>query len=189
MSDAPKRIGIRPFDRDMIKVHLDSREMQYDVDDDGDFQFGVKVNEEDELTLAIFLGAEGTNEDILVVRAIAMAAIPREMWMPVMSACNQWNLERRYPKAYLAVGGDPSLPETQGEVHLEGQYPLGAGVTQPLVDDLISETVSSSLAYWQWMPGWVQNAQQASQAAEAGADGATAVGDGPSEPVGDPTLN
>ncbi len=164
----PKRMGIRPFDRDMIKEHLDTREMSYDTDDDGDFQFGLKVSEdEDGITLAIFLGAEGTNGDICVVRAIGMAAIPREMWMPVMSACNQWNLERRYPKAYLAVGGDPSSPEAQGEVHLESQFPLGAGVTQPLVDDLISETLSSALAFWQWMPGWVAQAQEVTAAAEA----------------------
>lgn len=167
MSDTPKRVGIRPFDRDMIKDHLDSRDMQYEVDDDGDFQFGIKGSEEAELTLAVFLGAEGTNEDILVVRAVGMAAIPKDMWMPVMSACNQWNLERRYPKAYLAVGGDPTADDAHGEVHLEGQFPLGAGVTQPLVDDLISETVSSALGFWQWMPGWVQNAQQVTLEREA----------------------
>jgi Putative bacterial sensory transduction regulator len=167
----------------MLREHLVTREMEFDTDSDGDFQFGLKANDEDELTLAVFLGAEGTNEDILVVRGIGMAAIPREMWMPVMSACNQWNLERRYPKAYLAVQGDPSLPESQGEVHLESQFPLGAGVTQPLVDDLVTETISSALAFWQWMPGWVAQAQQVSEAAEAQPDtsgGSTTI---------DPSLN
>ena len=115
--------------------------------------------------MAVFIGAEGTNDDILSIRAIAMATIPPEALMPVMSACNQWNVERRYPKAGLVVSrrADASPTDTPegGQVHLICHYPLGAGATQVLVDDLISETLGGSIEFWQWMPGWL--AQMAEQ--------------------------
>jgi Putative bacterial sensory transduction regulator len=159
MTDKPKRVGVMPFDRDMIETHLTAREMEWDIDDDGDFRFGLNVDETD-ITLAVFLGAEGANEDVLSIRCVAMAAIPGEGWMQVISACNQWNVERRYPKAALVIsqveGAPADQPQAAGQVHLSAHYPLGAGVTQPLVDDLISETIGGALQFWQWMPGWLQ---------------------------------
>jgi hypothetical protein len=182
MTDKPKRIGIAPFDRDMIVEHLTSRSIEYDIDDDGDFRFGLSIEGNDDFPLAVFLGAEGTNEDILVLRAIGMVAIPQEGWMQVMSACNQWNIERRFPKAALVISnvepgeGAPEGTTQAGQVHLMAHFPLGAGVTQPLVDDLISENIGGALQFWQWMPGWVQ--EMANQHG----------GPTPAEPA-DPSLN
>jgi hypothetical protein len=190
MTDKPKRIGIAPFDRDMIVEHLTSRSIEYDIDDDGDFRFGLSIEGNDDFPLAVFLGAEGTNEDILVLRAIGMVAIPQEGWMQVMSACNQWNIERRFPKAALVISnvepgnvepgdGVPEGTTQAGQVHLMAHFPLGAGVTQPLVDDLISENIGGALQFWQWMPGWVQD-----MANQQGGAGSADPGD-----QVDPSLN
>ncbi len=161
-----------PFEHSMIAAHLSSRGIEHDIDDDGDYRFALSVegtadaaDSGNPITMAVFIGAEGPNGDILTVRGIAMATIPPEALMPVMSACNQWNVERRYPKAGLVVSraedasaGD--APES-GQVHLVCHYPLGAGATQVLVDDLISETIGGAIEFWQWMPGWL--AQMAAQ--------------------------
>jgi hypothetical protein len=161
-----------PFDISMIAAHLEARGIEHDIDDDGDYRFAIAIEGTDDasdsgspITMAVFIGAEGTNDDILSIRAIAMATIPPEALMPVMSACNQWNVERRYPKAGLVVSraadASPSDTPESGQVHLMCHYPLGAGATQVLVDDLISETLGGSIEYWQWMPGWL--AQMAEQ--------------------------
>jgi hypothetical protein len=158
---------ITPFDKDMIVTHLANRGIEADIDDDGDYRFALEVEGSEDLTLVVFLGAEGTNDDVMAVRCIGMVAIPPEGFLQVMSACNQWNIERRYPKAALVVseGDNPETGERQqsAQVHLMCHFPLGAGVTQPLVDDLINETVGGGIQFWQWMPGWLQ--QVASQQA------------------------
>jgi Putative bacterial sensory transduction regulator len=153
------RIMITPFEKEMIVTHMKSRELEYDVDDDGDFRFALSVDGDSDVALAVFLGAEGANGDILSIRCIGMVSIPPDGWMQVMSACNQWNIERRYPKAALVISEieEPVQdgPTQSGQVHLMAHYPLGAGVTQPLVDDLITETVGGALQFWQWMPNWL----------------------------------
>jgi Putative bacterial sensory transduction regulator len=150
---------ITPFDKEMIVTHMKSRELEYDVDDDGDFRFALAVENGNNINMAVFLGAEGTNGDVLSIRGIGMVNIPPDGWMQVMSACNQWNIDRRYPKAALVISelDEPVGGATQtGQVHLMAHYPLGAGVTQPLVDDLITETLGGGLQFWQWMPGWLE---------------------------------
>ncbi len=150
----------------MIATHLESREIEFDIDDDGDYRFALAIEGTNDasdtgnpITLAVFIGAEGPNGDVLTIRGIAMATIPPEALMPVMSACNQWNVERRYPKAGLVVkraeDSAPADPPESGQVHLVCHYPLGAGATQVLVDDLISETLGGAIEFWQWMPGWL----------------------------------
>jgi hypothetical protein len=151
---------ITPFDKDMLVAHLANREIEAEIDDDGDYRFALAVDGNEDLALVVFLGAEGINDDVLSIRCIGMVTIPPEGFLQVMSACNQWNIERRYPKAALVVSAalDPESGNTQqtGQVHLMCHFPLGAGVTQPLVDDLINETVGGGLQFWQWMPDWLQ---------------------------------
>jgi Putative bacterial sensory transduction regulator len=161
---------ITPFDEDMIITHLANRGIEAEIDDDGDHRFALAVDGNEELALVVFLGAEGTNDDVLAIRCIGMVSIPPEGFLQVMSACNQWNIERRYPKAALVVS-EVATPEADGpqqtaQVHLMCHFPLGAGVTQPLVDDLINETVGGALQFWQWMPDWLQQVAS-QQAAEA----------------------
>jgi hypothetical protein len=169
----------QPFERSMISSHLDARSITYDIDDDGDFRFGLSLDESEEVGMAVFVRAEGANEDMLAVRAIGMTVIARDACMEVMLACNQWNGERRYPKAALVIvpieGAPAGTPQQAGQVHCSCYFPLGAGCTQPLVDDLISETIGSAMQFWAWLPGQLEEMRQAGEAATAA-------------PV-DPTLN
>ncbi len=143
----PRKIGVQPFSRDMIRDHLQRMELAFVTDDDGDFTADFSLNDEEEIVLRVVFTAEGPNEDIFVIRGVTNLMVPKTLWPKVMAGCNQWNQERRYPKAYLFV---PTDEETLfGTIHLEGQFPLGAGVTQPLVDELITTLVQTSFAFWQ----------------------------------------
>jgi hypothetical protein len=165
----------QPFDRAMVANHLDTRKIEYDIDDDGDFRFGLSLNETDEVGMVVFLSAEGPNEDMLAVRSIGMSVIPQEACMQVVLACNQWNGERRYPKAALVIvpieGAPEGTPQQAGQVHLSCYFPLGAGATQPLVDDFISETIGSAMQFWAWLPEHLQQMAQQADASSAGGQG------------------
>lgn len=144
-----RRLGVQPFDRDMIKAHLDQAELKYTVDDDGDYRVDFAAAEEGQPELSFWLSAEGTNDDIFVVRCVTNLGVDKTLWPQAVMACNQWNTEKRYPKAYLWVSSDPEA--LFGQIRLESQYPVGAGVIQPLIDDWIATTFGTSFGFWEWM--------------------------------------
>jgi hypothetical protein len=146
---APRRIGVQPFDRSMIRNHLEQQELKFLVDQDGDFRVDFAAFSDQGYELTVWLTAEGTNEDIFVVRTISNAQIPKTLWLDVMQACNKWNMEKRYPKAFLFVPNSPD--ELFGAIHLEGQFPLAAGVTQPILDEFINTVIGTSFSFWEWI--------------------------------------
>jgi hypothetical protein len=146
---APRRLGIQPFDREMIKDHLDRAELKYLIDQDGDYRVDFAAAEEGQPELSFWLSAEGTNEDIFVIRCVTNIGIDKTMWPQAAMACNQWNTEKRYPKAYLWIGDDPET--LFGQMRLESQYPVGAGVIQPLIDDWITTMFGTSFQFWEWL--------------------------------------
>lgn len=145
--DTARPVGVRPFGRDMLVDHLERCAPEYDDNDDGDLHLGFKIFESDDHVLNVWLTAEGANEDILVVRAVANLAVPKTLWPHVMSVCNAWNKDKRFPKAFLQVPED--VDALWGTIHLEGQFPLSAGCTQPMVDEMVSTTISTAFAFWQ----------------------------------------
>jgi Putative bacterial sensory transduction regulator len=144
-----RRVGVQPFERSMIKDHLERQNLKYLVDQDGDFRVDFAAFSDDGYELTVWMTAEGTNEDIFVIRTIANARIPKTLWLDVMQACNQWNMEKRYPKAFLFLPNDPE--ELFGSIHLEGQFPLAAGVTQPVLDEFINTIIGTSFSFWEWI--------------------------------------
>lgn len=144
-----RRIGIRPFDRDMIKDHLDRAELVATIDEDGDYRVDFQAAQEGAPELSFWLSAEGTNEDIFVIRCVTNLAVDKTLWPQAVMACNQWNTEKRYPKAYLWVGNDPE--SLFGQIRLEAQFPVGAGVIQPLIDDWIATVFGTSFGFWDWI--------------------------------------
>ena len=145
----PRRVGVQPFDRDMVRDHLDRESLKYEIDADGDFHLVFAPPVEGAPQLGVWITAEGTNGDILVIRVRGDALVPKTLWPETTSLCNQWNRDRRFPKAYLYV---PDEPETLfGQITLEGQFPLAAGCTQPMVDEFVSTIITTSMAFWTWM--------------------------------------
>ncbi len=146
---APRRLGVQPFEREMVRDHLERQQLTFETDSDGDFHLVFAPPREGSPRVDAWITAEGTNGDILVVRARGEALVPKTLWPETMALCNQWNRDRRFPKAYLYV---PDEPESLwGQITLEGQFPLAAGCTQPMVDECISTIITTALGFWEWM--------------------------------------
>lgn len=137
-----------PFSREMIKDHLDRTELKYLVDQDGDFRVDFAPFAPEAPEISVWITAEGTNEDILCIRVIGHLAVPKTIWPQAVMACNQWNMEKRYPKAYLMI--PPDTAALFGQVHLEGHFPMGAGVTAPQLDEYINTVIGTGFSFWQW---------------------------------------
>jgi hypothetical protein len=136
---------VQPFARHMIKDHLDRNNLKYLVDQDGDFR--VDFSTEHGFTITAILLADGTNHDVFVTNMVSNIGVPKTLWPKVIFFCNRWNAETRYPKAYLAVPAD--VEELFAAVHLEGQFPLTAGLSQGLMDEFINTMLATGIAFWE----------------------------------------
>lgn len=143
------RAGISPISPEMIREHLTRNELKFFVDQDGDFRVDFAAFAEGAPSITIWLTIEGEHGDIFVVRVIGQQAIPKTLWPQAINACNQWNMEKRYPKAFLFIPSDTA--ELFGQVHLEGQFPLAAGIAQPQLDEIISTLIATGFSFWQWV--------------------------------------
>jgi Putative bacterial sensory transduction regulator len=138
-------LGVQPFMRPMIQDHLDRNNLKYNVDDDGDFR--IDFSTEHGFVITALLLADGTNQDVFVTNIVSNVAVPKTIWPKVIFFCNRWNAETRYPKAYLAIPEDVSA--LFAGVHLEGQFPLAAGIPQALLDEFITTMLGTGIAFWE----------------------------------------
>ena len=142
---APRQVGVRPFDRDMVRDHLDRNGLKFFVDQDGDYRVDFSAFSDAGYEITIWLTAEGTNEDIFVIRALAPnVSVPKTIWLDVMQACNTWNMEKRYPKAFLFL--PPDSDDLYGAIHLEGQPdPMQLAILLPSREKALQGLVSELL--------------------------------------------
>ena len=140
-----RKLGVQPFDREMIKDHLERHELKYLIDSDGDFR--VDFSTDHGFSISALLLADGTNEDVFVMNVVSSVAVPKTIWSKLIFFCNRWNAETRYPKAYVAIPQD--LEALFAAVHLEAQFPLSAGVTQPLMDEFINTIMATGIQFWE----------------------------------------
>jgi hypothetical protein len=145
----PRRVGITPLSPEMITDHLERNDLKFAIDQDGDYLVDFAAFAEGAPEVRVWLTIEGANEDIFVIRVIGQRPVPKTLWPQLVAACNQWNMEKRYPKAFLFIPADTA--ELFGQVHLEGQFPLAAGVTQPQLDEFISTIIGTGFSFWHWL--------------------------------------
>lgn len=143
----PRKIGVQQFDRALIADHLDRHGLKYLTDADGDFR--VDFSTEDGHTISALLLADGPNAEMFVINIVCSALAPKTLWPKVIFFCNRWNAETRFPKAYLQVPADTDA--LFAAVHLEGQFPMSAGTTQLIVDEIINTILATGVAFWERM--------------------------------------
>jgi hypothetical protein len=96
---------------------------------------------------AVLIALEGPDDEILMMRARPHATVPRDWADRAYRAVNEWNHSRRFCKAYV---GDPS-DRDQLPIYAEVQVPLGAGVHEALLLELIDCGVSVSQGFVEWL--------------------------------------
>ena len=135
---------VRPFDRSMIEQSLRSQQLKYLRDSDGDFRVEFGYDEETDCEVTFSLMATGPREIVYCILVFSNKRIPSYEWDRAIKICNQWNEEKRWPKAYLHINGNV------GGVILEHQMDFEAGVHQELLDDFTRSGIIAGIEFWKW---------------------------------------
>ncbi len=139
---------VQKFDRSMIERYLKSRNLKYLVDSDGDYRVEFAYDESVGCGLKVLLIAAGPRHQIYQIVVLSDKRIPQKDWARAVMACNTWNKEKRWPKAYLYVA-DPSK-DTVGMIMLEGQIDLEKGIHQELFNDFTDTIIATATSFWKW---------------------------------------
>jgi hypothetical protein len=136
------------FERAMIEACFQEKGWLYWKDPDGDLRADFPYGEDPECTLKVLCMADGAEGEVYLVRVATESRIPREEWDRATALCNAWNRETRWPKAYLHVG-DPET-ETTGQIILEEQLYVRAGIHQELLNDFTETIIGTATEFWGW---------------------------------------
>lgn len=139
---------VQKFDRSMVQRFLQTSGLKYLVDSDGDFvaEFGYDPALDCELSFWFIVG--GPDHDIYRVAAKSNKRISQSDWARAVMLCNEWNRDRRWPKAYLTIHESGTLP--YGDIMLEEQIDLEKGIHQELLDDFSLTVMATANAFWKW---------------------------------------
>ncbi|MHB1354710.1 MAG: type III secretion system chaperone family protein [Anaerolineae bacterium] len=142
-------MDIKPFNLDMIEAFLKSKDLDYEIDKDGDVSLSVSEDEKMGCSMRIWLMIAGENKDVYDIRIYTDRDIAKEDWSRAIMTCNEWNDAKRWPKVYFHVS-DPDA-DTGGRVICEGDIDLEAGIHQDLFDDFTSTIFAGAQSFWEWM--------------------------------------
>lgn len=134
---------VRSFDRSMISKVLDQMKMHYLTDSDGDFWLNFAYDPAIDGKVQIYLGAEGDGGDILACRGEISRTFELDRFDEILRACNRWNEEKRWPKAFVVTDQAKRLA-----VFIESQYGFRQGVFQAMVEDMITVFISGTHQFW-----------------------------------------
>lgn len=88
-----------------------------------------------------------TAGEVLVVRVQAKDGVPAD-WEPrALTATNEWNRTRRYLRAYLG----PQRSDGQLSVLADLYLPIGTGLHDPLLDELLDSAAVAGQAWTTWL--------------------------------------
>jgi hypothetical protein len=138
---------VEPLSKSMVEKFLKSTSWRYLVDRDGDYllQFGHSNNWGCDLD--IYLTIAGQRSDVLSMYATPGHRIPSERWAEALVTCNEWNLEKRWPKAAFRAGDSR---DATGSFFLQLALDLEQGVHQELLDDTITVFISGADSFCRW---------------------------------------
>lgn len=145
---APRRVGVIPFDRDLVADYLDRSAITYQRDSDGDIVIQFAPHDVHNYQLTTLLMAQGVNGEIFGARSMSNVRIAEDFLTAAIALCNNWNMNNVMPTAFVV--GEASEEVIQGEIVLQNHWPLSAGVTQPIIDEFASNFLGASHAFWEW---------------------------------------
>ncbi len=128
------------FGRMLIEHYLRERRLVYLVGGNGELCVKFANGERAAVTEIVF-SMEGTDGNIVVVRARSSAVFGPDQHARLTEFVDEWNRTRRWPKAFTVVGAD-GAPEVVGECSwlMDSEFPSA------LFDRWISVIVAASVA-------------------------------------------
>jgi hypothetical protein len=130
----------------MIEKYLKENDIKYLVDSDSDLVVQFAADEDTGIEHTIYLMMDGDVYEILFTGDFK---ISKRDWAKAVMTCNEWNREKRWPKAVLSVDREKET----GEIRLVGALDLEFGVHQELLDDFTHYHVAGGAAFWDWVTG------------------------------------
>jgi putative sensory transduction regulator len=137
-SDVDPRVATVTLDR--VGEALDTIDIRYLTDGSGSL---VALWERH----AVLFTLEGPTDEILVIRVRPHATIPPDWADRAFRVINEWNHTRRFCKAYV---GDPT-DRNQLPIYAEMQVPLGAGVHDALLMEMVDCATAVATCFVDWL--------------------------------------
>ncbi len=138
---------IETFSPAMIEAYVKAKEFAYLKDPHGDYFIEFAEQAECACHLTARLSITGDQRDVYSIRVTSDRRIPQRDWGRAVLVCNQWNKERRWPKAYLHHADKGA---EHGDIILEGQIDLEAGIHQALFDSYTDTIIGTAFRFWEW---------------------------------------
>ena len=133
---------IEKFSHEMLIAYCKQRELSYLRDEEGDLRISFQGGP------IIWLIAAGQDSNIASVQThFDGLSIPPELYGDAIVACNDWNRDRRVPRAFLRVRED------HGEIILDNHLPASPGIHQELLGDYLDWNISGSLEFVPFIKG------------------------------------
>jgi hypothetical protein len=139
---------LREFDHDMIRAYLKSHDLHFLRDEEDDFVVPFGHSEDWGCSLHLLLTATGAQNDVYCILVQSDKEIPRSRWPEAMMLCNEWNMAKHWPKAYLAVQDWDE--DTEGFIVLEDSLDMEPLIHQEFFDQHTRGVVAAAIAFWQW---------------------------------------
>lgn len=134
------RLDVAPVTLCRISAALDRLDVRYLADGDGSLLAMWERH-------AVLFALEGPDDEILVMRARPHSTVPPDWADRAYRVVNEWNHTRRFCKAYI---GDPT-ERGQLPIYAELQVPLGAGVHDPLLEEILDCGTAVSTTFVDWL--------------------------------------
>ena len=131
---------VRPVDLDRLSQALDAVDIRYLTDVSGSLLALWERH-------AVLFTLEGPTDEILVMRVRPHATVPPDWADRAYRVVNEWNHTRRFCKAYV---GDPT-DRSQLPIYAEMQVPLGAGVHDALLNEMVDCAAAVATGFVDWL--------------------------------------
>jgi hypothetical protein len=131
---------VRPVTLERLAQALDAVDIRYLTDVSGSLLALWERH-------AVLFTLEGPTDEILVMRVRPHATVPPDWGDRAFRVVNEWNHTRRFCKAYV---GDPT-DRSQLPIYAEMQVPLGAGVHDALLNEMVDCAAAVATGFVDWL--------------------------------------
>jgi hypothetical protein len=137
---APKSGTVEAFSRAMIEKFLASKDLSFRLETNG-YLVQTEYTESAGCDVTWAFAVEGTDKEILALVAILERRLPEDRWNEVITACNQWHLDNRWPMVSLQTKADSG---NVGKLIAEFEIYLANGIHQEALDAFITTFIAAA---------------------------------------------
>jgi hypothetical protein len=135
---------------DQVTSYLTRKGLKYTVDQDGVVRFKFAEKSSRPLTEMTY----GVTNRVIWFLGFVSRRFQTDDMADLLSICNGWNAEKRWPKSYVRTANDDS---SELEVRVQYAFPSTSNLPQVSVDSFVSAMNSGALMFWdQLFMDWSQ---------------------------------